>query len=68
MNEGAILAQEAVPVHPEDNMKVLQERVKIAEHRIYSRALEMLTSGRAKLDKEKDRVVWRKNIVNGWLF
>nr|CAB3248282.1 trifunctional purine biosynthetic protein adenosine-3-like [Phallusia mammillata] len=66
MDEGAILAQETVPVYPEDTVEKLQERVKIAEHKIFPRALEVLTSGQAQLDKTKNKVLWRKHKpVNG---
>ncbi|EDO38346.1 predicted protein [Nematostella vectensis] len=50
VDAGAIITQEVVPVLPGDTVQSLQERVKTAEHRAYPRALELLASGKARLD------------------
>ncbi|XP_070170222.1 trifunctional purine biosynthetic protein adenosine-3 [Polyergus mexicanus] len=57
IDSGAIIEQEAVPVFPDDTEKVLQERVKTAEHRAYPRALKHLATGRIKL-KEDGTICW----------
>ncbi|EFN86331.1 trifunctional purine biosynthetic protein adenosine-3 [Harpegnathos saltator] len=57
IDSGAIVEQEAVPVLPDDTEKVLQERVKTAEHRAYPRALKHLATGRIKL-KEDHTLHW----------
>ncbi|KAL6439191.1 hypothetical protein ACFW04_003846 [Cataglyphis niger] len=57
IDSGAIVEQEAVPVFPDDTEKVLQERVKTAEHRAYPRALKHLATGRIKL-KEDGTICW----------
>ncbi|XP_071562131.1 trifunctional purine biosynthetic protein adenosine-3 [Temnothorax nylanderi] len=57
IDSGAIVEQEAVPVFPDDTEKILQERVKTAEHRAYPRALKHLATGRIKL-KEDGTLHW----------
>lgn len=57
IDSGAIVEQQAVPVLPCDTQKILQERVKIAEHRAYPRALKHLATGRIKL-KEDGTLHW----------
>ncbi|KAL0104821.1 hypothetical protein PUN28_016455 [Cardiocondyla obscurior] len=57
IDSGAIVEQEAVPVFPDDTEKILQERVKTAEHRAYPRALKHLANGRIKL-KEDGTLHW----------
>lgn len=57
VDAGAIITQEAVPVLNGDTVETLQERVKCAEHRAYPRAMELLTSGRIKLNDD-NKVQW----------
>ncbi|KAL6260208.1 hypothetical protein P5V15_007743 [Pogonomyrmex californicus] len=52
IDSGAIVEQEVVPVFPDDTEKILQERVKTAEHRAYPRALKHLATGRIKLQED----------------
>lgn len=51
------MTQEAVPVLQGDTVETLQERVKCAEHRAYPRAMELLASGRIKLNDD-NKVQW----------
>jgi len=55
---GAILLQEAVSVVRGDTELSLSERVKLAEHRVFPRALQLLASGAVKLD-DRGKVVWQ---------
>jgi len=54
---GAILLQEAVNVVHGDTELSLSERVKLAEHRVFPRALELVASGAVTLD-DHGKVVW----------
>ncbi len=49
MDEGAIVAQAAVPVLPNDTAATLSARVLTAEHRLYPQALALVASARAWL-------------------
>ncbi|XP_014217196.1 trifunctional purine biosynthetic protein adenosine-3, partial [Copidosoma floridanum] len=49
VDAGAIIEQHAVPVLPNDTEETLQERVKVAEHKIFPLALKHLATGRVKL-------------------
>ncbi|KAK2163552.1 hypothetical protein LSH36_77g01068 [Paralvinella palmiformis] len=49
VDAGAILIQEAVPVYPDDTVETLSERVKMAEHQAFPRAMELVASGKAVL-------------------
>lgn len=48
IDSGAIIEQATVPVFPYDTIESLQERVKIAEHRIFPLALKYLATGDRK--------------------
>ena len=48
MDSGPIIAQEAVPVLPDDTEATLAARVLAVEHRIYPQALRMVAEGRAR--------------------
>jgi len=49
--------QEAVNVLPNDTEETLSERVKLAEHKIFPEALELLASGKVKLGDD-GKLVW----------
>uniref|UniRef100_A0A8C5Q6X6 Trifunctional purine biosynthetic protein adenosine-3 n=1 Tax=Leptobrachium leishanense TaxID=445787 RepID=A0A8C5Q6X6_9ANUR len=57
VDAGAIICQEAVPVEFGDTVETLSERVKKAEHRIFPRALQLVTSGEVSL-QEDGRAYW----------
>ena len=57
VDAGGIVTQEAVAVIHGDTVQTLQERVKVAEHKAYPRAMELLASGRIKLN-EQGKVQW----------
>lgn len=58
VDTGSIILQEAVPVLINDTPELLQERVKVSEHRIYPICLEYLASGRVSLSS-KGKTVWQ---------
>lgn len=58
MDAGGIILQEAVPVHLTDTEEILVERVKVAEHKAYPRALELLASGAVTRGKDGN-VLWK---------
>src|SRR6266487_4509626 len=49
VDSGPILAQETVPILPEDTPVTLQERIQQAEHRLYPRVVGALAEGRIAL-------------------
>lgn len=64
MDSGPIIAQAAVPVLADDTPEELAARVLTAEHRLYPFALELVASGKTKVDGE--RVVFTgKQAVHG---
>jgi phosphoribosylglycinamide formyltransferase 1 len=52
MDEGPIVAQAAVPVHPGDTPESLAARVLEAEHRLYPHALRLVASGAVRVEGE----------------
>jgi phosphoribosylglycinamide formyltransferase-1 len=56
VDAGPIIAQAAVPVHPDDTAELLAQRVLGQEHRLYPMALDWLASGKVKL--AQDRVIY----------
>lgn len=61
MDEGAIIAQAAVPVLPSDTPMELAERILASEHRIYPAALRLLALGQVRLEGDR---VWVDQKVN----
>ncbi|XP_063228160.1 trifunctional purine biosynthetic protein adenosine-3 isoform X2 [Bacillus rossius redtenbacheri] len=59
VDAGAILAQEAVPVEVGDTEETLQERVKVAEHRVFPTALRLVATGAVRL-REDGTLAWRR--------
>uniref|UniRef100_A0A0C9RYU3 Trifunctional purine biosynthetic protein adenosine-3 n=1 Tax=Fopius arisanus TaxID=64838 RepID=A0A0C9RYU3_9HYME len=57
IDSGAIIEQEAVPVLPGDTVETLQERVKVAEHRCFPKALKYIATGRIHL-KDDGTLHW----------
>jgi len=56
MDAGPIIAQAAVPVLPSDTEDTLAARILIAEHRLYPLALQLVATGRARLDGHLVRI------------
>lgn len=61
MDEGAIIAQAAVPVHPADTPDSLAARILVSEHTLYPMALRLLAIGRVRLEGNR---VWIDQKVN----
>jgi phosphoribosylglycinamide formyltransferase-1 len=57
VDEGAILAQEAVSVRDGDTVESLHERIKVVERRLYPDTLRAVVDGRLDLDEAAAR--WR---------
>ena len=51
LDDGPVIAQAKVPVHPADTPEVLAERVLKVEHKLYPEALTLLANGKVKLEK-----------------
>jgi phosphoribosylglycinamide formyltransferase 1 len=56
MDDGPIIVQAAVPVHPDDDADRLAARVLAEEHRIYPLALRLFADGRLRIADERVRV------------
>jgi len=60
MDDGAIIAQDSVPVLVGDSVDILQERVKKTEHRVYPMALELVAREEAVFNSAKNAVLWKQ--------
>jgi len=58
LDGGPIIIQAAVPVLPDDTPETLAARVLRMEHRIYPRALELVASGRMRLENGRAVGEW----------
>ncbi|MGH7045690.1 MAG: phosphoribosylglycinamide formyltransferase [Stellaceae bacterium] len=58
-DRGPILAQAAVPVHPDDDEAALSARILAAEHRLYPSAVRLIAEGRT-------RIVGDRVEIDGW--
>jgi phosphoribosylglycinamide formyltransferase-1 len=56
VDSGPIIAQETVPVLPEDTPATLHARIQLAEHRLYPRVVGGLAAGRIAVNGRQ--VVW----------
>jgi len=52
-DEGPIIAQEAVPVLPNDTLETLAERVHTVEHRLYSKVLQLVAENRISVQNNQ---------------
>ncbi|ELW62061.1 Trifunctional purine biosynthetic protein adenosine-3 [Tupaia chinensis] len=59
VDAGQIILQEAVPVKRGDTVATLSERVKLAEHKIFPTALQLVASGTVQLG-ENGKICWVK--------
>ncbi|XP_037688097.1 trifunctional purine biosynthetic protein adenosine-3 isoform X2 [Choloepus didactylus] len=59
VDAGQIILQEAVPVKRGDTVEILSERVKLAEHKIFPAALQLVASGTVQLG-ENGKICWVK--------
>ncbi|WP_240986774.1 phosphoribosylglycinamide formyltransferase [Acididesulfobacillus acetoxydans] len=59
LDSGPIIAQEAVPVLPQDTEETLSARILTVEHRLYPEAVRLLASG--QLERSGRRVAERKS-------
>nr|XP_012997296.1 trifunctional purine biosynthetic protein adenosine-3 [Cavia porcellus] len=59
VDAGQIILQEAVPVKRGDTVATLSEKVKVAEHKIFPKALELVASGTVSLGKN-GKICWAK--------
>ncbi|XP_021484297.1 trifunctional purine biosynthetic protein adenosine-3 [Meriones unguiculatus] len=59
VDAGQIILQEAVPVKRGDTVATLSERVKVAEHKIFPTALQLVASGAVQLG-EDGKVHWAR--------
>ena len=50
MDDGPIIVQAAVPVHPGDDAERLAARVLAVEHRVYPLALRLIAEGRVRVE------------------
>jgi phosphoribosylglycinamide formyltransferase-1 len=50
LDAGPVIAQATVPVAPSDTPQTLADRVLAVEHRLYPEALQLLASGKVKLE------------------
>nr|XP_017515335.1 trifunctional purine biosynthetic protein adenosine-3 isoform X1 [Manis javanica]XP_017515336.1 trifunctional purine biosynthetic protein adenosine-3 isoform X1 [Manis javanica]XP_017515337.1 trifunctional purine biosynthetic protein adenosine-3 isoform X1 [Manis javanica]XP_017515338.1 trifunctional purine biosynthetic protein adenosine-3 isoform X1 [Manis javanica] len=57
VDAGQIILQEAVPVKRDDTVSTLSERVKLAEHKIFPAALQLVASGTVQLG-ENGKICW----------
>ncbi|CAL8290926.1 unnamed protein product [Lota lota] len=58
VDAGAIIAQEAVPVEAADTEESLSARIRLAEHKAFPIAMELVASGTVSLGQD-GRVVWQ---------
>ena len=53
MDDGPIIIQAAVPIHPDDDADALAARVLTQEHRIYPLAVRLIAEGRVRVSDER---------------
>jgi phosphoribosylglycinamide formyltransferase 1 len=61
LDAGAIICQACVPVHDEDTVETLSERILDEEHRIYTEAVRIVLEGRYRTDGRRVLITKRKD-------
>ena len=56
-DQGPIVLQEAVPVHDDDTVETLSERVKAAERRLVPKAVRLFAQGRLAIEGRRVRIL-----------
>jgi phosphoribosylamine--glycine ligase/phosphoribosylglycinamide formyltransferase/phosphoribosylformylglycinamidine cyclo-ligase len=57
VDAGAIIFQDTVPIHFNDTVEILEERVKAAEHKAYPEAVELLVRDKVRLG-DNGKTIW----------
>ena len=57
IDTGPVVIQREVPVPPDRDRGALEEAIHAVEHELYSEAIRMIASGRARIDADDPRVV-----------
>lgn len=57
---GPIILQEFVPVHQDDTLEVLTERIHKTEHQLLPRAIHLLIEGRVEVNGRKVRILGKR--------
>lgn len=57
VDHGPIIAQEAIPVGPDDTEETLHERVKQIERRLYPEVIRLFAAGRLRVEGRQVRVI-----------
>ena len=60
VDHGPIIAQEAVPVRPDDTEESLHARIQEVEHRLYPEVVDAFARGRLAVDGR--RVTWKQEV------
>jgi phosphoribosylglycinamide formyltransferase-1 len=55
-DDGAIIAQECVPIAEDDTLDTLEARIHAVEHRLYPEALQLIAQGRVSVEGRRVRV------------
>ncbi|KAL1138229.1 hypothetical protein AAG570_009918 [Ranatra chinensis] len=58
VDAGAVIVQEAVPIMFDDTEDSLHDRIRVAEHRALPKAVQLLCTGKVKLDLESGKAIW----------
>jgi phosphoribosylglycinamide formyltransferase-1 len=61
LDSGPVIAQAAVPVHPDDTEETLSARVLVQEHRLYPQAVRWFAQGRLAIDGNRVRLAGAKD-------
>ena len=64
---GPIIVQGAVPVHPNDDLTRLKERILTVEHQIYPMALRWAVEGRLHVEQGRLRIAMGQN-ESSWVW
>ena len=59
MDAGPLIGQKPVPVHTDDSVESLQERIKVAEHQLYPQALCQVCDEKVVLSEVENKSVWK---------
>ncbi len=65
LDDGPILLQSAVPVHPDDDVEALEARILATEHRILPASVRLFAEGRVSIEDKQVRIKGNVELPEG---
>lgn len=59
VDAGAIITQQSVEVDVKETLSSLQDKIRLAEQRALPKAVQLICSGKCRLDVKSGKIIWK---------